>query len=169
MPERSGPGIVRSPVRDLSTFAGSLRGRGLTVTPDQVGDMARALSIVDPADRGQVHAALQALSVTGPDQRVVFDEEFVRFFDRLGDRREPRQDATATPLPAMHPIVQDILETPDLETTSQEGASATESLRSRDFAEMDEDELAEARRLVFCATCGVTFIARSSLTKSSAS
>ncbi len=142
------PLIVAGPVRDLSTFAGSLRGRGLTVTPDQVSDMARAISLVDPAERRQVYAALRALSITAPDQRAVFDEEFVRFFDRVGDRRVAREDATATPSPATRPIIQDLVETPDVETTSQEGASAAESLRSRDFADMDEDDLAEARRLV---------------------
>ncbi|HEX6287085.1 MAG TPA: hypothetical protein VFZ80_06340, partial [Acidimicrobiia bacterium] len=61
---------------DLTGFATALRRRGLTVTPDQVSDMARALTLVDPSRRSQVHASLRALAITDPDQRLPFDEEF---------------------------------------------------------------------------------------------
>lgn len=140
---------MTGPVRDLATFALALRDRGLTVTPDQVADMARSLTMVDPANRPQVHAALQSLAITDPDQREPFDEEFARFFEGAGSAptvKEQTSDlAHAT---AVRPVLQNLgdISTPDLET--REGASANESLAKRDFADLDQDQLAEARRLV---------------------
>lgn len=142
---RLGP---RGPVGELANFADALRSRGLTVTPERVGDMARALSLVDASRRSQVYAALRSLAVTGPDQRLPFDEEFARFFDQLLGRTKPDEQAKFTSLPATKPILQESGETPTEDTESQEGASATETLKTRDFADLAEDELVEARRLV---------------------
>jgi uncharacterized protein with von Willebrand factor type A (vWA) domain len=140
-------GPSRGAVDDLAVFADALRGRGLTVTPEQVGDMARALSLVDASKRAQVYAALRSLAVTAPDQRSPFNEEFVRFFDRLVHPRQPaRQDPN--PTVSRKPILEEQGGTSEEDTTSQQGASATKTLQTRDFADLDEDELAEARRLV---------------------
>jgi uncharacterized protein with von Willebrand factor type A (vWA) domain len=141
--------LPRGPISDLTVFADALRGRGLTVTPEQVGDMARALSLVDASRRSQVYAALRSLAVTSPDQRSHFDEEFVRFFDRLvHPRQSSQQDPSPPPTASRKPILEEQGETSEEGTTSQEGASATKTLQVRDFADLDEDELAQARRLV---------------------
>lgn len=140
---------MRGPVRDLSTFARALRQRGLTVTPDQVSEMAQALSLVDASRRGQVYAALRSLSITGPDQRAPFDEEFTRFFEGLlRPRQSTEQHSRLGATPAIKPILESIGTGPEEEIRSQSGASATENIASRDFAELDEDQLTEARRLV---------------------
>lgn len=137
------------PVRDLATFAEKLRDRGLTVTPDQVGDMARAIRLVDASRRSQVYTALRSLAITDPDQRASFDEAFVEFFEGL-TRLQPtsEQHSTLASSNAVKPLLQSFGQTPESDARSQGGASATENLAHRDFAELDEAQLIEARRLV---------------------
>ena len=137
------------PVRDLATFAAALRRRGLTITPDQVADMARAVTLVDPASRGQVYASLRALSITDPDHRLVFDEEFRDFFERLReDQALEEQPSRVASVTTMKPILEQFDQTPSVDSESRSGASAVENVAARDFADLDEDQLAEARRLV---------------------
>lgn len=137
------------PVLDLATFADGLRNKGITITPDQVADMARSLSLVDPSSRSQVYAALRSLAITDPDQRLPFDEEFATFFELVfrPESISEQQTREATTM-AMKPVVQQASQTPEGETKSQGGTSAVENLTTRDFADLDEDQLAEARRLV---------------------
>jgi uncharacterized protein with von Willebrand factor type A (vWA) domain len=49
---------------------------------------------------------------------------------------------------AAKPILQHLNESPTAETDSQGGASARENIAARDFSELDEGQLLEARRLV---------------------
>lgn len=140
---------MKGPVRDLATFARALRQRGLTVTPDQVSDMAEALSLVDASRRAHVYAALRSLSITGPDQRAPFDQEFSRFFEgQTTPRGSAEQHSQLAATTAVKPVLESLGSGPEEELHSQSGASATENLASRDFAELDEDQLTEARRLV---------------------
>jgi len=140
--------MTSGPIRDLAFFAGALRNRGLTVTPDQVSDMARAITLVDASSRDQVHASLQALAITDPDQRTPFDEEFNRFFEGLfTPRPTAEQHSRLASSTAVKPILQHLSETAT-DAESRVGASAVENLAGRDFADLDEDQLLEARRLV---------------------
>lgn len=137
------------PVRDLASFAEALRRRGMTVTPDQVGDMARSLLLVDPAQRSQVQAALRSLSVTDPDQRHTFDEEFRRFFELWSLPATPETRSRLAEATGARPILPD----PDTidegrEVNTESGASDLERLAHRDFADLDETEAEQARRLV---------------------
>jgi uncharacterized protein len=139
----------RGPLRDLTFFAENLRNRGLTVTPDQVSDMAKAITIVDPSRRSHVYSALRSLAITDPDERVPFDEEFNRFFEGLlHPRPNVEQQSELSSTLAVKPVVQSVDDSATADTKSQSGASATENIASRDFAELDTEELAEARRLV---------------------
>ncbi len=140
---------MKGPVRDLTAFAQALRERGLTVTPDQVGEMARSITLIDPSRRNQMYAALRSLAITDPDQRQPFDEVFSEFFEgliRLPPTAEQHSELATTT--ATRPILQSLGQAPSTDTTSRQGASAMENLAKRDFAELDEDQLAEARRLV---------------------
>ena len=137
------------PVRDLASFADALRDRGMTVTPDQVSDMARALGEVGASDRDQVYAAFRSRSSTDPSHRVPFDEVFRGFFEGLhrpGVTTE--QHSRLASSQSVKPVIQSIPESSVSETESQTGTSAIENLEQRDFANLDDDELAEARRLV---------------------
>lgn len=141
--------MIPGPVRDLTSFAEALRSEGLTVTPDQVSDMARSLGHIDIADRDQVYAALRALSITDPAHRLAFDEVFRQFFEgfrRPGAKAE--QPSRLASSQAMTPLIQTTPESEISETQTEAGASAVENLERKDFADLDDDELVEARRLV---------------------
>ncbi len=137
------------PIDDIAAFARALRSRGMTVTPDQMSDMARSLTLVDPGDRAQVHAAFKGLAVTDPSHLVPYDEEFRRFFEGGPTDEEPTRPTSELALSrVVQPLLASAGDDNGSEATSQEGASATERLASRDFADLDEVQLAEARRLV---------------------
>ena len=130
---------------DLATFATALRRRGLTVTPDQVSDMARAITLVNPSKRPQVHASLRSLAITDPDQRGPFDEEFARFFEGLLDAPGGRAEESDTSSgAALKPVMRSPQGQSEDETHSQQGTSATEKIATRDFADLSDDEMAEA-------------------------
>jgi len=139
----------RTAVDELSEFSGALRARGLVVTADQTADMARALTLVDASRRTQAEASLRALTVTDPAQIPVFVEEFERFFSRYveasfasgdPDKASSRSSASYT--------LRGESGTSEAGVDEQTGASAVERLASRDFADLEEDDLAEARRLI---------------------
>jgi uncharacterized protein with von Willebrand factor type A (vWA) domain len=137
------------PVRDLATFAAGLRSRGLTVSLDQVSDMARAVTLIDPARRSQVYASLRSLAITDPAQRVVFDEEFRAFFDTPTTTEDDGGSVSRlASVTAMKPVLQQFDQLPSVDAEAQSGASAIENVAARDFADLDDDELLEARRLV---------------------
>lgn len=141
--------MTKGPVRDLTTFAGALRHRGMTITPDQVADMARSLGHVDLASRDQVYAALRCMAITDPNHRVAYDEEFHRFFGGLHPfAATAEQHSNLTEASRSQPLFQSLSESTLDEVDSEAGASAIERISSKDFADLDEDELAEARRLV---------------------
>lgn len=136
-------------VRDIASFADALRSRGMTITPDQVSDMARSLLLIDPSERDQVYAALRSLAITDPSQRVPYDEEFRRFFDKA-EARQPQseQHSRLASTKGVKPVLQTMSESEVEDLTSQAGTSAVENIASRDFADLDEDQMVEARRLV---------------------
>ncbi len=137
------------PVRDLASFAEALRSRGMTVTPDQVSDMARSLGMIELSDRDQVHSALRALAITDPSHRGPYDEVFRQFFEGLRAPTAPAEEhAQPASAHSMKPIIQTIPDSVIDETRSQAGASAVENLAKKDFADLDEDELIQAKRLV---------------------
>lgn len=140
---------VRGPVLDLATFAEALRGRGITITPDQVSDMVRSLALVDVSNRGNVYAALRSLAISDPDQRPLFEEEFNRFFSgEITLNPTAEQHSNMRTAPALQPIFRPSGDAPATDMSSQTGASAVETLQTRDFANLDEDDMIEARRLV---------------------
>jgi uncharacterized protein with von Willebrand factor type A (vWA) domain len=140
----SRPGLIDQ----LSVFSGALRSRGLTVTADQTADMARALSMIDLARRSQAEASLRSLSVTDPSQIPIFAEEFERFFDRIRPptpvNRYPDPPSSSGAGYTLHGTAG----TSEAEVSQHHGASAVERIAVRDFADLDEDDLQEARRLV---------------------
>ena len=122
----------------------------MTVTPDQVSDMARSLLLIDPANRDHVYAALLALSVTDPGQRRMYDEEFRRFFDGSTTLPSdpPVQASDSGPVREHLPVLQQEPEKTVDEAVSQAAASAVEKIAIRDFAELEDEDLDQARRMV---------------------
>lgn len=141
--------MTRGPVLDLSSFAQALRGRGLTVTPDQTADMARSLLLVDITERDTVCAALRCLTITDPSQREVFDGEFARFFEglrmpRIAEQHSSTPSQTSRTTPLLKPVDTERAG----EISEHLGASATRTVAERDFGDLDDDQLELARRLV---------------------
>ena len=141
--------MMAGPVLDLAAFADALRSRGLVVTPDQTADMARSLRLVDLAKRDQVYAALRSLAITDSSHRVPYDEEFQKFFEGLRTPRIAEQHKSdLNKGSAAAPLIMPLKGQQAGETTERAGASAVEAIGDRDFADLDEGDLAEARRMV---------------------
>jgi uncharacterized protein with von Willebrand factor type A (vWA) domain len=109
--------------------------------------MARALTLVDLARRSQAKASLRALAVTDPSQIPVFDEEFERFFAGVHSPFGPPGQEVGVSHAPTHSI-QGNSGSSSVDISAQSGASAVERLASRDFADLEDDDLQEARRLV---------------------
>jgi hypothetical protein len=135
-------------IDQLSEFTGALRLRGLTVTSEQTADMARAMTLVDLSRRSQTRAALQALTVTDPAQLSAFEEEFDAFFGGGLRRHHPMEKSAADAGSSALLFAASGFGAATTAVAEQSGASAMERLGSRDFAELDDEDLAEARRLV---------------------
>jgi len=140
----SRPGLIDQ----LSAFSAALRNRGLVVTSDQTADMARAMSLIDLTRRSQARASLCSLSVTDPGQIPVFDEEFARFFDQIRPPTPVDRNPDTPKSSGSSYTLQGTAGTSVAEVNEQGGASAVERLTSRDFADLDDNDLQEARRLV---------------------
>jgi len=140
---------MKGSVKDLTSFADALRRRGLTVTPDQVANMAESLLYIDPAERNQVYAALRSLAITDPGQRRAYDEEFLRFFEGFHRPTATAEQHSSLSTASEHrPIIETISEEMVDEAVTQTGTSAVENVAARDFANLDDEELSQARRLV---------------------
>jgi uncharacterized protein with von Willebrand factor type A (vWA) domain len=136
-------------VRNIALFADALRGRGMTVAPDQMSDMARSLLLIDATSRDQVYSALRCLAITDPTQRVPYDEEFRRFFeDRASWQLRMEQTSRFDSFTASQPLLQSKKEETVEGLVAQEGTSAVENIADRDFSTLDEDQLAQARQLI---------------------
>lgn len=139
----------QGPVQDIASFAEALRDRGLRVTPDQTSDMVSSLLLIDPASRTQVYAALRCLTINDASERVPFDEEFNKFFEGLRMPEIAEQhSATLESHTTAAPLLQPVTTERQGETTERAGASAIEKLSTRDFGDLDDDDLLEARRMV---------------------
>jgi uncharacterized protein with von Willebrand factor type A (vWA) domain len=88
------------------------------------------------------------LTVTNPNQIPVFDEEFGIFFDRVIPRLANRNPESLPTQGTASYRIETTGAGGDLDVADQGGASAVERLASRDFADLDDEELDEARRLV---------------------
>lgn len=137
-------------IGQLSEFAHSLRSRGLVVTADQTADMARALGLIDLTQRSQAEASLRALAVTDLAQIPIFTEEFERFFHRLSPPMviSRNADNPATSNAATLSLHGAVSSGDRIDAAERTGASAVETLAKRDFSDLDDDDLAEARRLI---------------------
>ena len=102
------PAIVRSPfgpevdgrrlLREAVGFGRSLRAARLSIDLGAAVDFARALTLVDIADREQVKAAGAAVFVRRRDDRAIYDVAFDRWWRRRGPRLP--DDYAPTTLPS---------------------------------------------------------------------
>lgn len=139
----------------LVSFSRFLRARGIATTVSSAEDMARALRVVDAGNKDDVQAAFRSLVATSPDKSRLFDACFVEFFDQ-NDTEADSDDDAAEDLPVA--VEEWTMRSPrasegdgeeeEEEVADRRGASAMKRLAHRDFSELTEDELEEARRLI---------------------
>jgi uncharacterized protein len=157
-------------------FGRALRAEGLGIDLGAAVDFARALTLVDLAEREQVRAAGSAVFVRRRDDREVYDRVFDRFWRRRRARfmdpegpgtqqrpdGTPADDSEGAEGTASGPPTRDAVrgtpipgdeESPDLGdvegiTAAPDAFSASEVLRHREFDRMTAAELRDAERLV---------------------
>lgn len=151
----------RSPpmlARNVTHFVRLLRGAGMPLAPSRAVDAIEALGHIDIGRRDDVRAALAALLVAHPDERILFDAAFNLFWrdpdwegklralllprvrggapvqrsNRLADALRTRPAAGLPPGPAPEGERHDI--------AAPFAFSAHEALRTRDFDTLDADE-----------------------------
>lgn len=129
------------PVAGLTAFARSLRERGVAADASRVVAAAGALDHVDVLDRHQVYWTTRLTLCSEPDDLPRFDAAFAEWFGN----RPPQAAAGST------------VQIPGGAGTSGDGAAgrverigatALETLRTRDVAALTEAERAEVRRLI---------------------
>ena len=135
------------PVHGLVALGRALRAKGCEVGPDRMVEAARALDAVGLGDRRDVYFALRQTLVSHQDQLALFDRLFAAWIE---GRPLPSEAGAAT---STSVEIRRSGQGPGEGTESddgppQPGASSIELLRVRDFASLDEDELAELRRLL---------------------
>jgi hypothetical protein len=134
------------------------RESGIPVSVDGGVLLARALSVIDCARLEDVYWACRTVLTSDPAHARAFDEAFHEVFGVGGglvsgevEIGQPGSDPSADAVQAEGPAGgADVAEVGValVDAASEEGHSASESLRQRDFADCDPDELAEARALL---------------------
>ena len=145
--------------RNLLRFGHLLRELGLPVTSTDVGLAARSLELVDLGARREVHAALRAVLARRREHLEIFDRAFALFWTpkvlrpraeidlgrllRRATRAEQRMMVAAPDAPGG-----DVPEEESPWIERRVTWSARERLRRKDWAELDEHEERELRRLL---------------------
>jgi len=151
--------------RNVTHFMRLLRDAGFGLSPAHAVDALEALRYVDIGTRDEVHAALAALVLSGPDQRPLFDAAFDLFWrdpdwegklralllprvdagapppkrsNRLADALAAREPATARPDPPQR----------EERFTAPLTFSDQERLAARDFETLNADEWRALQHLV---------------------
>lgn len=144
-------------------FARVLRDSGLPVGPAHAVDAVRAVEIAGVSSRADVYAALLAVFVHKRDHIAVFDAAFDAYFrgrnllDKMMEllspvaaerpKEEKPRAGAARVSSALQPKQRaSETERAEIEIDARLTASASEVLRTKDFAQMSAAELAEARR-----------------------
>jgi uncharacterized protein with von Willebrand factor type A (vWA) domain len=131
-------------------FARVLRDAGVPASPDQVQSCVRALGHLDVASRAGVYWACRLTLCGEPDELARYDAAFQAYFGSRPPSAVPspvthrRQQQVALLDQAASDVGEAALSSDDLRAR----ASAVETLRHRDFAELTEPERAEVRRLL---------------------
>jgi len=162
-PTVHGPPVPRSPRVDGSALAANvvrfgrvLRRAGLPVDPDQTRQFTRVLALLGVDRRADVKAAGRAVFVRRREDRATYDAAFDLFWRRstveggVSDalpriRQQERQHGGFDPggPGAGAPVTTDVVD-----TVAPRAASAHETMRTADFAEMTPEEARDAGKML---------------------
>jgi uncharacterized protein with von Willebrand factor type A (vWA) domain len=137
-------------------FGRVLRRAGLQVDPDQTRNFARALALLGLGRRGDAKAAGRAVFVRRRDDRATYDAAFDLFWRRStveggGSDALPRirqQERKHGGFDPGGPGVNAAETTNVVDTVAPKAASALETLRTTDFAEMTTEEANDAAAML---------------------
>ena len=136
----------------LVALSRSLRARRVQTGPATAVDMAEALTTIDLGRADDAFYALRAVTISRPDQRLIFAREFVRAFGGSSiEPPDPETDGLSTgslSLGLAAPAAGEAGE----EATAETGASDVERLAHRDFADLDPDEATLIRDMIATMT-----------------
>ena len=139
---------------NIAHFGRLLRAAGLPIGTGKAVDAVRAVEAAGVTRRDDVYWALHAVFVNRRDQHALFDRAFELFWRGAAPTADLRiaPDDRAAESP---PLVGDVAAPADGEAADEADAgdavltySPSESLRTRDFEAMSDDELAAARRVI---------------------
>lgn len=160
-------------VENITHFARALRRAGLPVGPGRVADAIRAVAAAGFTRREDFYWTLQAVFVSRPEHRTVFQQCFRLFWrdpqflehmmsfmlpqikgvqdDRRAEAGEKRaaEALLGDARPEPPPLPDGLNEAdPQIEIDATATQSAEERLRTLDFEQMSVEEMAEARRML---------------------
>lgn len=144
-------------------FARALRDAGLPVGPRSVLDAIEAVEATGFSQREDFRAALHAVFVTKHEHMIVFDQAFDLFWKRRGYMEKliaamsptAANDAPKAPQAGAARVAEALFKSPkdtkpreELEFDTRFTMSASEFLRTRDFAQMSVAELRRAEQAI---------------------
>ena len=148
-------------LHNLILFGRLLRGLGLNVNTARVMDVAHALEFVNIGQRADFFYTLRGLMVHRKEDLPMFDHAFKLFWHKYIDEGDIVKFPRATIKKRSKPVIK----APPLKEQNDEGNSApspdqpplievtmtysdAETLRAKDFAEMNSEELAAVKELM---------------------
>jgi len=154
-PEQPAPGLTAAEALTarLSALAEELRDEGVNAGVDALLDAHRALAAVDPASRGDARLALRATLCTKKSDLAAFDAAFVKVFGHGAPRDDPLSelgDVARSALPHVGvPPPPGRQRQKALDPQPVPAAySEVETLRTRDFAQLTDEELASTHAIM---------------------
>lgn len=150
---------------NLIRFGHLLHALGLDVQAGRMIDVAAALEYIDIGRRSDFYHALRALLVHRPQDLSIFDQAFGAFWREPLSRESSRPKALGRarslgapdtvlsggltrPAASDRPATQDVI----AGRVAALSYSATEALRTKDFAEFTDDEIRQAKKVVASLT-----------------
>lgn len=149
---------ARSMQGRIVEFVGRLRSHGMPIGVDQVSRFSEALSLVQPLSRSEVYHAARATLLTEHAQIPIFDRVFAEFWEPGRAPRRPQKTPRAPrhrPEDFRRPSLVSFMaqrasatdreiDVPDRSQT----ATATETLRRKDFSRLTEAEQRAVERVM---------------------
>lgn len=144
------PSAAPDPVGGAIAFVRALRAAGLTVPVDASARYVEALAVLDVGCGDDVYWAGRATLVRRPEDVDAYDRLFAAWWGRRSLPPEPAATPQTITLAIDDPEADlgDGDDVADANPTLQVRFSRTETLRRKDFAAYDPDELAEAWALM---------------------
>jgi uncharacterized protein len=129
-------------ISDIVRFGARLRAAGVMAGPSRMVDFCRAVTVLEPGD---LYWAGRQTLVSRADQLPIYDRVFAEFFGRPTEEPAGHDEAAQAQLQRLPDTGEDDTSPDDANSGV---ASLDEVLRRKDFAELTDEELARAAKLL---------------------